>query len=740
MLLAFAAGLGSLALLLEEAARAAGLGRREAIVEGVVESVTRYPSGWTVELGSLQTVGAKRPPVPRRLRLSGRGTPLGLPAFESVHPGERVRVSVRMQPARGFRNPGGRDAVAALRRAGIGLVGGLTHPALHTRIETAPGVLFGVNPDGGLRRAIHALRVRLSDRLIAAGPGGGLLAALGFGERRGLTREARDGFARLGVAHLLAVSGLHLALVAALAYVLIRVAVTRAGGLRLGRDVRPACLGVACAVACAYALLAGWGVPVRRALVVLVAVGIGFAGRRPTARLAPLVAAGIWVLAVEPGALFSPGAQLSFAASAALLLAAPAAKAPGGFLAGTLRTTATAIAVTAPLAAWQLGSRAPLALGANLVLVPWTALVLLPAALAAAAAAAWGGFAGTALLWLFERVAWGTLAALTAAADALPGATGAPPPPASWLFVAAICGILALRAPTLAGRVAGAGAVSLVLAAAPPAALSPLPPRVVFFDVGQGDAALVQGRKAVVLIDGGSAVPGGPDLGRFAVVPALRALGVRRLDLAVASHADLDHRGGLSAVLDAFPVDALWLPRGGRVDPDFAALVAKATRRGVPVRERGRGDAPVQLGDLRVVPLWPPVRATGSRNDRSLVLRVETAGRRVLFPGDLEAGGERALVASGADLASDVLKLAHHGSRSSSTPAFLDAVRPALAVVSAPCRGRFAWPHPSVVTRLAARNIAVRWTGRDGAIWTALGPRPTHRGTGVARRCKPGGR
>ena len=103
----------------------------------------------------------------------------------------------------------------------------------------------------------------------------------------------------------------------------------------------------------------------------------------------------------------------------------------------------------------------------------------------------------------------------------------------------------------------------------------------------------------------------------------------------------------------------------------------------------------------------------------------------------VEAAGENALVATGTDLASDVLKLAHHGSRSSSTQAFFDAVRPALAVVSAPCGGRFAWPHPGVVARLRASGARLSWTGRDGAVWIGLGPSLRVRGTGAARRCGP---
>jgi competence protein ComEC len=246
----------------------------------------------------------------------------------------------------------------------------------------------------------------------------------------------------------------------------------------------------------------------------------------------------------------------------------------------------------------------------------------------------------------------------------------------------------------------------------------------VALDVGQGDALLVQGRLGAVLVDAGPATPDGVDLGSRVVVPALAALGVARLDLLVVTHADLDHRGGVPAVLARVPVGALWLPYGAREDPGFAAVLAAAAARGVTVREQGAQGPPLQAGDLRVEPLWPPASARGgSRNDRSLAVRVSVGARHVLLPGDLEAPAEAALVASGVDLRADVLALAHHGSRTSSSPALLAAVAPDLALVSAPCFGRFGMPHPEVRARARALGSPVWWTGRDGALVVGLGER-----------------
>jgi competence protein ComEC len=242
-------------------------------------------------------------------------------------------------------------------------------------------------------------------------------------------------------------------------------------------------------------------------------------------------------------------------------------------------------------------------------------------------------------------------------------------------------------------------------------------------DVGQGDAILVQGERGALLVDGGTALAGGVDLGRSVVLPALGALGVTRLDVVAASHADFDHRGGLGAVLEGLPVERLWLPRGALAEPGFAELVAIARRRGIRIEERGAGDPPFAAGDLRIETLWPPQDALArglADNDRSLVLRVTADASRVLLPGDAQAAAEAALLASGADLAAEVLKLPHHGSRTSSSAAFLQAVGAEVALASAPCLGRFGMPHREVVTRVAGARASLWWTGRDGAVFVGL--------------------
>jgi competence protein ComEC len=210
------------------------------------------------------------------------------------------------------------------------------------------------------------------------------------------------------------------------------------------------------------------------------------------------------------------------------------------------------------------------------------------------------------------------------------------------------------------------------------------------------------------------------------VLPALRSLGVRRLDVVVATHADLDHSGGLASVLEGLPVGEVWVPRGRR--DELVELVAAAARLGVPVREQDARAGATRVGNLEVEILWPPGDGrTRGRNDSSLVLRIEVEGTRILLTGDIGESAERALLASGVDLRADVLKLPHHGSRRSATLPFLEAVGAEIALLSAPCSPRSRLPTFEAFERARRVGMPVWWTGRDGALWVQLRKPPVRR-------------
>ena len=673
-------------------------------------------------------------PIPSRLRLYGHRVD-DLPVeLQTPRPGERWRVRARLRRPEPLRNPGGRGRARALARRGIGATGSRVHPGLAVRVGSA---------GGGPLRALRIWRERRAAGLAAAGPGGGLLAALALGERRALPDTVRRDFSRLGLAHLLAVSGLHLALAAGASFWWTRALLVRVPGLAARFDVRRLALVAAVPSAIAYAALSGLGVPVQRALVLLLAAVLALGLRRPRRRAASLALAWLLLLGRAPQDLFAPGFQLSFAATAALLCSHPRRprRAPelprriSHAAEGLLRSSASALLATAPLAGWHFGGGSPFALFANLLAIPLTAGLLLPAAAAAALAEGLDGAAAATLVHVCERIAFAAGSGVSLAAREL-----APSAPhvASGLALAAAAAVAVFGI-----RRAGTGArlwvlafQTVLLAVAPPPAVSPPAPRVVVLDVGQGDATLVQGREAVLLVDAGPRSPAGFDAGERVVVPALAALGIGRIDRLAVSHADLDHRGGAPAILERVPVGAVWLPRGGATDPGFAALREAAARVGVPVLERGAGDPGEPIGDLAVEFLWPASDAPmASRNDGSLVLRIEgPGGGAVLLAGDVGVAAEREILARATPLASDLLLLPHHGSRTSSSPGFLAAVSPRLALVSAPCRGRFPMPHDEVRGRLAALAVPLHWTGREGALIVGLAPRAPLRAWGEPRR------
>ncbi|MEE8580984.1 MAG: DNA internalization-related competence protein ComEC/Rec2 [Myxococcota bacterium] len=713
----------------------------DANLEGRVCAVERGSQWIAIELCEVVPVevGVGSARIPRRVRISAKRRERAGDWLETLLVGQRIRARLGLRAPRSLRNPGAVGSEQRLARRGVGAVARLVDSALAVRVTSRDRP----RPLAALERKRRGIGLRLHE----AGPGGALLAALALGDRSYIGNDDREAFVRLGVAHLLAVSGLHLALVAGLAYRLLLFGLVRVSRLAERTDVRRLAFAGALAAALAYALLCGWGVPVRRALVFVFALALALARGRRTGRGHVLSAAAIVILAAEPEALFSLGAQLSFAASAGLLMAVrepigTRTPRPGVLRRGlaalrvVLRSSASAIAVTAPVLAWHGLPVGPFGLVSNLVLVPWTALVLLPASLLAALV---GGALPSPILVVAESVARGTLLAVAAvAAQTPPLASGRIV--SDWvLFVSGVLALVSLRVRGSGARVALALMITALLRLAPQAVFPPPPPRVVSLDVGQGDATLVQGRSAAILVDAGSARSGGPDLGRRAVLPALAALGIERLDLLAASHADLDHRGGLPAVIEELPVARVWLPLGAHDEVAFQTLLEAARDRGVPVFERGAGDPPLRIGDLEIQSLWPErgagVVGRAASNDRSLVLRIGIGERHVLLAGDVSTAVERVLLEGAMALDADVLKLGHHGSRSSSSAAFLAAVGANIALLSVPCGGRAGLPSVAVLERVRAAQQTLWWTGRDGAIFVGLGAPFTVWGWGPTRRC-----
>jgi competence protein ComEC len=580
----------------------------------------------------------------------------------------------------------------------------------------------------------QAWRARTLARLASAGALPALVPALALGDRSQLRSSTRDAFRELGLAHLIALSGLHIVFIAGLAA---SGALLATGLVCRGRGPFVVALVVGCIAAAGFAWWVGAPRSVQRAALAFALFALPRAAGRALRPEAVLVWVA-WMLALaDPAIVFDPAARLSFAACAGLLLAQPGgswmdldrksrvgkrrAVVRESISAGLVVAAAAGLA-TAPLLFASGGSVAPWAPLANAVAVPFTGLLVLPGAIAAAfGASSLPGATLRLLVWPAELLE----AVIVALADRLPARL--PSAEATWSIEwstgLVVVGLLALRRRRL-GIVAGCWlAVSMIGGTPLPGwpGLAP-PPRILFFDMGQGDAVLIEGRSGRLLVDSGGGPPDGTGGGRL--LRALRALGVSRIDSLVITHADMDHRGGARTILSGLEVEELVLPDGRQGDAPLVELAERAQRGGARVRWLAAGDRLFAGADLSADVLWPERGssvAADSRNDASLVLEVGLAGRRLLLMADTGVAVERALIAAGRIQSVDVLKIGHHGSRHSTGEALLRTAAPRIGLLTAPCDARRGLPSGELFGRLEDERARLLWTGRDGAIALLLG-------------------
>lgn len=695
-------------------ARRAAIPAAGAFVRGdfVLEEPARRESGEPV---ALARVAAARPALPLGARVR-----LRLPPACAADWGDTVHVLARLEPFPAARNPGGFDAARAAAAAGA-VAGGRAYTALLRPGREAAGL--PARAAMRVRRAVEAaLAANLAPRARE------LAAPLVFGDRSAMSPETDARLRGSGLVHLLALSGLHVVWLAAVA----RGAVAAARG---GRGARAAA-GAACAIA--YALLAGPLPSLLRACAGECAATAARLSQRALDPVQALALSAFALLAWKPGWADDLGFQLSCAATLGLVTLAGPLAAP---LAGRPRLHALAPAVTTTLAAQATALPLLLArfhalpwtgLAANLAAVPLSELLLAAAWLGGALEALAPG-AGAPFLRACGPLA-AALASVAEAASAPPlallpcGGHAAVP----WV-AAAGAALLALAAPApraLDARLAArrpaaraalaAGALLLggaLLAALLARPLAPPPGRwwLVAVDVGQGDAIAIAHGGRWWLVDAGPRTPRW-DAGEGAVLPFLRWAGVRSLERLVLTHDDGDHTGGATAVRRSLRVRETLAPAPlGRVRGPAARFAAREVARGAAL-----GGAP----PARV--LWPPradesgaALADRGDNAASLVLELGEGRGRVLLAADADSLVEDSLaVAPGVA----VLKAGHHGSGSSTGAALLARARPARALVSAGRRNAYGHPHAGVLARLAAFGVAVDRTDREGAVWLELSP------------------
>ncbi len=664
---------------------------RDLVLSGTVDSLPVAVTGqggvpgWRFEfaVASVGPAGTALPPqVPPRLMLLAYDAP-------PVTAGERWRFTARLKRAHGLMNPGGFDAELWLFEQHLRATGVVRSAE---RLSPAPW--------WGLDAARQALRQSIQAHV--ADPGlAGVLAALSLGDQNAIATADWAVFRDTGVAHLLSVSGLHVTLFAWLAAAVVAPLWRRSPWLCLRMPAPTAARWVGVAAAVAYALFSGWGVPAQRTVLMLASVAALRSLQLRWPWPMTLLGAAVVVTALDPWAVMQPGFWLSFGA-VGLLMAAGGDEGQGwrARLAAAWRTQAIATVGLAPLSLICFAQLSLVGLLANLVAIPLVSFVLMPLALLGGLAPPLWMLAAMLTQGLMAWLQW--LATWPLAAVWLPAA-----PVGAQVLGLAGAVLMVLRLPW---RLRGAGLLLMVpllwpaVARPPPGEFLLLAP-----DIGQGNAVLVRTAAHALLFDSGPVFSPGADAGERVLLPLLRSLGVRRLDLLMLSHRDTDHVGGAGTLLRGLPVSEL----RSSLEPEHPLLEA-----GPPALRCEAGQRWVWDGvQFELLHPTPAQYAAGLKpNDLSCVLRITPAsGRRVLLAGDLEAEQERALAQREPDLQADVLLVPHHGSKTSSSPAFLAAVQPRIGLVQAGYRSRFGHPAPAVLARYQALGTEVVATPACGA-------------------------
>lgn len=620
---------------------------------------------------------SRRAQLPEQIRIGWYGGP-------PISSGERWRLAVKLKRPGGLVNPGAFDYQAWLLAQRIGATGTVADGQL---LEPAPG-----NWRDGIRQRLLSVD--------AQGRQGGL-AALVLGDDSGLSAADWQVLQDTGTVHLLVISGTHIGLLAGLLYGLVA-GLARWGAWPPFLPWLPSACIAAFVGALAYGVLAGFEVPVQRAVIMLGLVLVWRLRFRHLGTTWPLLLALNLVLIAEPLITLRPGLWLSFLAVAILMLIFSGRLGRWSWLQSWTRAQwLIALGLLPVLLALNL----PVSVSGpavNLLAVPWVSLLILPLALLGTLLLAIP-LIGESLLWLAGGAMDGLFRWLMFMADLAPAWTGPHVP--VWVWPLSLLGAVLLLLPKgLPMR--PLGWPMLLLCVFPPQKTVPAGQvEVLQLDVGQGLAILLRTRDHTLLYDAGPRF-GDFDIGERVVLPAIRRAGIRQLDTLLLSHADSDHAGGAAAVRKGLPVARVLAGDVGRMP---AELSAESCRNGE-----------TWTWDEVTFSTWIWEQAAEG-NQASCVLSVEANGERLLLTGDIDVEAERAMLDDGFDVRAQWLQSPHHGSRSSSSRAFLRAVGARDVLISRGRNNAFGHPHPLVMSRYAWSGMEIHDSAELGAITLQLG-------------------
>ncbi len=560
----------------------------------------------------------------------------------------------------------------------------------------------------------------------------GLLAGLLAGDRSSIPDSLQSGFRRAGIVHVLAISGFHIVLLSGMVLLLLK-------ALRLPHR---AAKTIAILLMLLYAPIAGGSPAVYRAVFMFSVVQAGSLLERKADSLNSLGVAILFLTFANPSIIWNVGFQLSAAATAGIIAYGkrspftpknpslqknPLWKFFESNVLNSIWITLVASAATAPFLIWSFHSLSPISIFGNICVVPLVSLgmqagifaLLFPISPVAGIFCSAAGFLFRISALLVEKISSWTLASVTVG----------PFPP--WILIlggALLLSLGAFRKNKCARWMTLCALLSFSTYFLWNAVAIKINPswKVVVLDIGQGDCIFVQSpRGNAYLVDAG-VNSGKRNVATDKIIPFLQESGIWKLKGIIVTHPDLDHYSGLAVLLNEFPVETLWIQGCARTTekPEWNAALSTAAKRGIPIQDLERGQVfsettfqhyqKKNTWEMRVI--HPNPTECGETNSNSITLRISGIGGSLLLTGDLTKEGEREILRTDIPIQSNVLKLGHHGSKTSSSREFLEAVKPDVAIASNGRRNRFRHPHAQVVKRLDSLKIPLLNTSERGSV------------------------
>ncbi len=734
---------------------------RTTAVEGRLVSTPRVLEDRTYYLLELESLDTK--PITGTVRVSV------YKPHSVFKAGDRVRFNkIRLKIPRNFKNPGRFDYHLYLSSRGIDATGNISRPETMERTGRFNLPFWHTGP--------QQLRSRLLESLEKLFPGeeGTLLKAMVLGMKDSLPAEVRETYIATGLAHLMAVSGLHIGFVAAASYFILWPVVFY-GLFRLKPDsARAGHARKVTAVLCLipvlfYMVVVGTKVSSLRAGIMVSTLLLAILFDRQSSLFNAFLGAGFIILLWQPASILDVGFQLSFLAVGGILLVFtllseisddPVArmgeptwsqKLMRGYSTGTRKpfwqslkfrfekiliggalVSVTVTAVTLPILIYQFNRISLVGVFLNILMVPLASLLIPTVLLTTIVGTVFPTLAALPalpalgitqfFLWLpeiFARLSFSSLYV--------------PTPPPLWLvfyFSALLTGLLAFRIRALNQEVGGWLKNSFIVFVLGALVLFSWPRAFQFpgntlsisvLDVGQGESLLIEFPNGETLVmDGGGFYKNRLDVGRRVVAPFLWNRGIRKIDYMVATHSDNDHIRGLYALLDLFPVKHFLTLGDNFVGRRLGNLQNRARRKGAKLLLL-KMNKPINIGKVRLIPLHPESDQSSDSdrridNDLSLVMRLEYKDFSMLFTGDISDKVEGKLANSQHQLKADILKAPHHGSRFSNSSAFIEAVAPGTVIFSSGYLNRMRHPHPETLERYQKAGVDIRRTDAHGAV------------------------